>query len=171
MTLNALLSDLERLGVALEADGDRLRYKAPAPLPPALLSELKVHKAGVLARLAGPPDYSVTRSGRRIGLPLTEAPEPEPARPVSVGTLPEPRSLPRFSVPPVPPLPEPLAALVRAASAGVLPPGPVKLDTGQADSLKDYTLGWAAAYLLGDREHALSELWRAYGAWPKRSEA
>ena len=52
MTLTDLLTDLERLGVALEADGAALRYWAPGPIPNALYEELKRLKPELLAYLA-----------------------------------------------------------------------------------------------------------------------
>ena len=129
----------------------------PAPVTPPASSEQRAGNPSLLE--SSPSTHLPPKKGGGDDSPvaITQSPN-HPSKRQAVTTL-------------VPPLPEPLAALVRAASAGVLPPGPVKLDTGQADSLKDYTLGWAAAYLLGDREHALSELWRAYGAWPKRADA
>ena len=66
----------------------------------------------------------------------------------------------------VPPLPWQLDRLVRAASSGVLD---VTLD-GVPDPPR-HVMGWACAYLLGEREHALERLWQAYQAWEAKAEA
>jgi len=51
-----LLLDLGRLGIRLEADGERLRYFPRSALTPDLLDRLKAHKADVLALLRAAPE-------------------------------------------------------------------------------------------------------------------
>lgn len=51
MTLPQLLAELARLGVRLEADGERLRYAPRAALTPELAERLREHKPAVLAYL------------------------------------------------------------------------------------------------------------------------
>ena len=46
-----LLLDLDRRGIRLEAQGDRLRYHPRSALTPELLARLKAHKADLLAML------------------------------------------------------------------------------------------------------------------------
>jgi hypothetical protein len=53
MSTPELLSELDRLGVRLEADGDRLRYSPRSALTPELFARLKAHKAELLALLRG----------------------------------------------------------------------------------------------------------------------
>jgi hypothetical protein len=49
MSAASLLLDLRRLGIRLEADGERLRYFPRSALTPDLLDQLKAHKADLLA--------------------------------------------------------------------------------------------------------------------------
>lgn len=65
----------------------------------------------------------------------------------------------------VPRLPWQLERLVSAAHSDQLPKGTVTLPAGFIPDLNRYTLGWAAAYLTGDRTEALSRLWQARRAW------
>ncbi len=52
MSARALLAELNRLGVELRADGDRLRYAGPEEtITEELLEKLKAHKAELLALL------------------------------------------------------------------------------------------------------------------------
>ncbi len=51
MTLPQLLAELARLGVRLEADGERLRYAPRAALTPELAEPLREHKPALLAYL------------------------------------------------------------------------------------------------------------------------
>lgn len=54
MTLASLLARLDTAGIALVADGDRLRWTAPAgALTPDLRDALRDHKAALLACLDG----------------------------------------------------------------------------------------------------------------------
>jgi len=65
MSAAATITELQRLGIQLEADGDRLRYRPQSGLPPELLARLKAHKAELLAllRLAlDPPALRVVPS-------------------------------------------------------------------------------------------------------------
>jgi hypothetical protein len=50
MSTGALLAELKRLGVEIEADGDRLRYAGPeGAISPELIGRLKAHKADLIA--------------------------------------------------------------------------------------------------------------------------
>lgn len=51
MTFPQLLVELARLGVQLNADGERLRYAPKAALTPELAERLREHKPAVLAYL------------------------------------------------------------------------------------------------------------------------
>ena len=51
MNIPDLLGEMRRLGVTLEARGDRLRFRPAKVLPPALLNDLRVHKAQLLEEL------------------------------------------------------------------------------------------------------------------------
>lgn len=51
MSVVELLLGLGRLGIRLEADGERLRYRPRSALTPDLLARLKEHKAELLAML------------------------------------------------------------------------------------------------------------------------
>lgn len=62
-------------------------------------------------------------------------------------------------------LPWQLESLLRAASSGQLPNGTVMLPDGLTTDLGSYTLAWATAYLLGDRDEALGRLWAVYRQW------
>ena len=63
------------------------------------------------------------------------------------------------------PLDSPTLALLRAASCDLLPKEPVMLPSGLVPDLNRYTLAWAASYLVGDRQEALSRLWQVRRAW------
>ena len=65
----------------------------------------------------------------------------------------------------VPPLPERIKRLVAAACAGMLPGGAVQLGCGLVTDVNTHVLGWAGAYLVGDRDHALSHLSDAAAWW------
>jgi hypothetical protein len=56
MNAAKLLLDLSRLGIRLEAHGDRLRYFPRSALTPDLLGRLKTHKAELLALLRPTPE-------------------------------------------------------------------------------------------------------------------
>lgn len=51
MTLPQLLAELARLGVRLQADGERLQFAPKAALTPKLAEQLKANKPAVLAYL------------------------------------------------------------------------------------------------------------------------
>ena len=55
MSAAELLLDLGRLGIRLEAHGERLRYCPRSALTPDLLDRLKAHKAELLALLRPAP--------------------------------------------------------------------------------------------------------------------
>lgn len=56
MNVAELLADLDRLGIRLDADGDRLRYHPRSAATPDLLDRLRTHKAALLAILRRTPD-------------------------------------------------------------------------------------------------------------------
>jgi hypothetical protein len=62
-------------------------------------------------------------------------------------------------------LPQDLHALVRAASSGVLPQGSVKLETGLVTDFERFVMAYACQILMGDRQHALENLYVALRAW------
>lgn len=68
----------------------------------------------------------------------------------------------------LPKLPSQLEPLIRAASSDLLPKGTVRLESGLVYDLSSYTLAWAAAYLIGDRQHALARLWEVWKIWQDR---
>ena len=52
MSIQALMTELDQLGVKLEADGDRLLYAGPQEaISPELIKRLKAHKTDLLALL------------------------------------------------------------------------------------------------------------------------
>jgi hypothetical protein len=69
MSAAELLLDLDRLGIQLEADGERLRYFPRSALTPDLLARLKAHKADLLAMLRPSPDADAA-----LPAPTREAP-------------------------------------------------------------------------------------------------
>lgn len=73
--------------------------------------------------------------------------------------------LPEKTADTIPRLPWQLERLISAAASGVLPDGTVMLASGLVPDLGRYTLGWAAAYLVGDRAEAKRRLWQVYRAW------
>lgn len=48
-----LIEQVHKAGGEIRADGDKIKLKAPAPLPPELVQEIKERKAEVLAALFG----------------------------------------------------------------------------------------------------------------------
>ena len=65
----------------------------------------------------------------------------------------------------VPRPPWQLERLISAACADVLPKDTTTLSDGLVPDLARYTLGWAAAYLVGDRVEAERRLWQVYRVW------
>lgn len=59
MSAAELLMDLGRLGIRLEADGERLRYRPQSALTPDLLGRLKAHKGELLTLLLRASDFDV----------------------------------------------------------------------------------------------------------------
>lgn len=72
---------------------------------------------------------------------------------------------PVLSADALPRLPWQLECLVRAASSDLLPEGSAMLKLGLVTDPNRYTLAWAAAYLTGDRDEALSRLWQVRRVW------
>ena len=58
MSAAELLMDLGRLGIRLEADGERLRYRPQSVLTPDLLDRLKAHKGELLELLLDRTDQT-----------------------------------------------------------------------------------------------------------------
>lgn len=54
MSVTDLLADVARLGIKLEAHGDRLRYCPRSAVTPELIEHLTAHKAELLAMLPTP---------------------------------------------------------------------------------------------------------------------
>lgn len=71
MSAAELLLDLDRLGIQLEADGERLRYFPRSALTPDLLARLKAHKADLLAMLRPAPDAAPARPAPTCEAPAT----------------------------------------------------------------------------------------------------
>lgn len=71
---HALIVDAMRAGVLLIAQGDRLRYKALASLPPDLAERIKAHKPALLALLRPAP-----ADGPDAPPDATDAPRAKPA--------------------------------------------------------------------------------------------
>ena len=63
---------------------------------------------------------------------------------------------------PVPPLPWQLERLVRAAADELL-----EVSIRGVKDTNRYVMGYACAYLIGDREHALSKLWEVRKLWER----
>lgn len=53
MSVARLMTDLTRLGIRIEAHGDRLRYSPRSAMTPDLADRLKAHKAELLSILRG----------------------------------------------------------------------------------------------------------------------
>lgn len=83
MSVVELLLDLRRLGIRLEADGERLRYTPRDALTPDLLARLKEHKADILASLR--PEPAVNRSVTFIPTSKPQA-QPRITPPVRIKT-------------------------------------------------------------------------------------
>lgn len=67
MRAEALLSELERLGVRLEIKGDRLRVDAPSHVwTPELRAKVAAAKADLIAALRHTPFYSITVDGSPV---------------------------------------------------------------------------------------------------------
>ena len=70
MTAAALLAQLSGLGVSAWADGAVLRFKPASLVPPAVLADLRAHKAEVMALLTAPvvPAVAVAPPQTILGL-------------------------------------------------------------------------------------------------------
>ena len=53
MTATEILNELQRRGVELRAEGDRLRFRPKEAVTPDLIKILKQHKAEIIAAVAG----------------------------------------------------------------------------------------------------------------------
>ena len=139
-----LLTVLEARGVKLSIQAGQLTSRGPVgAITPDLGEQIKAQKAALLEALA-------PRSGDMLPpLPWEKAPG-----------LPERVTA---ELPQLPPdlLPGHLALLVRAAKAGKLPSGPVKLASGLAPDLSVYVLAWAECWP-HDRAHVLRRLAEAH---------
>jgi hypothetical protein len=77
MNTGALLAELKRLGVEIEADGDRLRYAGPeGAISPELIGRLKAHKAELIA-VCGKPEISA-REDRNLAETVCMRPTSDP---------------------------------------------------------------------------------------------
>jgi hypothetical protein len=65
MSASALLADLGRCGIRLEANGGRLRYFPRSALTPDLLNRLTTHKADLLSILRAPALPKAAQATRR----------------------------------------------------------------------------------------------------------
>ena len=61
VTATQLMADLTRLGIKLEAHGDRLRYSPRSAVTPDLADRMKAHKGELLAILTADPVTLETR--------------------------------------------------------------------------------------------------------------
>ena len=64
MTATQLIADLDRLGVQLEAQGERLRYSPRSAVTPDLAGRLKTHKAELLAILQSKPTPNTSANNK-----------------------------------------------------------------------------------------------------------
>lgn len=142
MNVAALRQELAAQHVTLSVSvAGKLKYEAPGQLPAALVDAMKAHRAELLAELG--------HAERKPQDPAAEKPS---------GYV-----IFRHSSS-VPCLPSPLASMVSAASSGNISGG-AQLPSGIVVDLGAYVLAWAAAYLTGDQDHALTRLKEARGAW------
>jgi len=73
MTLEALLSETARLGIRLEARGDRLHVEAPAGVvTPTLREALVKQKPALLSRLAPPRAFITLKNGPTLPVEAIE---------------------------------------------------------------------------------------------------
>ncbi len=112
-----------------------------------------------LAYAPAEDDPSETPAG--VADKTTASLEPAPAEPPPAAPVPAVGTLSR--------LPWQLEALFRAASSDLLPKDPLMLPSGLVPDMNRYTLAWAASYLVGDRQEALSRLWQVRRAWQKET--
>src|SRR4030042_1131328 len=71
MTATDLLADMNRAGIELQADGDKLRYRPLSAMTPDLAERLKACKPELLALLNKTPDIPArppARPGYFVGL-------------------------------------------------------------------------------------------------------
>ena len=142
MSAVELLHQLNRLGVVATATPDGFLDLEPAEsLTAELLETIRAHKAELLEHLATDPK--------------------------SFESTPQPN---QDNCSPLPRLPHHLEALIRAASSGALPAGTIKLETGIIPDFERYTLAWAASYLLGAGQDAITRLEGAYAVWTQDRE-
>ena len=94
MTAAALLTQLSGLGVSVWADGAVLRFKPASLVPPAVLADMRAHKAELLALLAAPIVAAAVAPPPTLGLfpadrgylarqPVQVVPAPSPAQPMA----------------------------------------------------------------------------------------
>ncbi len=74
-TIAAILSDAVRLGVELQAHGDKLRYRPRDRMTPDLADRLKAHRGDVLALLRANLDGCAAIDSDGVGTGLTLDPE------------------------------------------------------------------------------------------------
>ncbi|NQT39186.1 MAG: hypothetical protein HQ581_16935 [Planctomycetes bacterium] len=78
MSAESLLMDLVRLGIKLEAHGDRLRYHPQGAMTPDLIDRLRTHKAELLAALRSAVDPDGVATAPVTGEPAESGPEAAP---------------------------------------------------------------------------------------------
>ena len=95
MNVTALLADLAAAGVDLSAEGDRLRYRAPAgTMPPGRVALLRAHKADILRWLADPDGLRVAMALAIFDAePAPDTPPVTPLRCFACGTALDERGL------------------------------------------------------------------------------
>ena len=72
MSAAELLMDLGRLGIRLEADGERLRFHPRSALTPELLGRLKAHKGELLTMLLRASDFDVDNAPNAEPAPIID---------------------------------------------------------------------------------------------------
>jgi hypothetical protein len=79
MSAVELFANLNRLGIQLMADGERLRYAPRSALTPDLIDRMKAHKAELLALLRPAVDRSSALPAATVGFPVSLV---KPTKPV-----------------------------------------------------------------------------------------
>jgi hypothetical protein len=96
VTAAALLTELTRRGIELQARGDRVRFRRQDAVTPELLDQLKVHKPALLALLRQDPQAEPIQGGRnrpRVAPALPPSRAVRPDAPKPSGTCDAPREL------------------------------------------------------------------------------
>ena len=75
MSTAELMTDLARLGIRIEAHGDRLRYSPRSGVTPDLADRMKAHKGELLAILRRDPEAGKTDEGIEVIAPPDPCPK------------------------------------------------------------------------------------------------